>query len=186
MQGTATSRVFEKSLSESRKRLYDQAMRLTHGRAADAEDLVQETLLRACQWQETFRQNESMGPWLRAILFHTFVNDYRRKRRRPQVLNSDLSENSRRRIEEHLPDPASAIGTVERNLMAREQADAAIAALDRLSVPLREALYLSLVEELSYTQISERLNIPLGTVRSRLFRGRERLERAVYAWRAPA
>jgi RNA polymerase sigma-70 factor (ECF subfamily) len=178
--------MFEMSLDASRKRLYEQAMRLTRGKSADAEDLVQETLLRAMQWRDSFRQNESLGPWLRAILFHTFVNDYRRKRRRPAVLLSDLPETSRRRIEENLPDPSTASSTTERNLIAREQAEAAFAALDRLSAPLREALYLSLVEQLSYTQISERLDIPLGTVRSRLFRGRERLERAVYAWRTPA
>ncbi len=185
MQRSASTRIFEQSLTASRKRLYDQAMRLTRGKSADAEDLVQETLLRAVQWQDSFRQNESMGPWLRAILFHTFVNDYRRKRRRPQVLLSDLSDTSRRMIEENLPDPACSAAATERSLIAREQADAALAALDRLSKPLREALYLSLVEQLSYTQISERLHIPLGTVRSRLFRGRERLERAVYAYRVP-
>jgi RNA polymerase sigma-70 factor (ECF subfamily) len=185
MSTSPTNKIFEQNLHNCRKRLYEQAMRLTHGKSADAEDLVQETLMRAVQWQESFRQSESLGPWLRTILFNTFVNDYRRKRRRPQVLLSDLPEGPRRRIEENLPDPAYSAGSSERNLIAREQSDAALAALDRLSTPLREALYLSLVEQLSYTQISERLAIPLGTVRSRLFRGRERLERAVYSYRMP-
>jgi RNA polymerase sigma-70 factor (ECF subfamily) len=167
MHAPISDRYFEQNLAICRKRLYDQALHLTRGRGADAEDLVQETLLRAYQWRGSFRQTESMGPWLRAILFHTFVNDYRRRRRRPQVLLSDLPDTSRRRIEENMPDPSYTRDASERGLMVREQADAAMAALDRLSTPLREALYLSLVEELSYAQISERL------------------ERAVYAYRAP-
>ena len=185
MQRSPSNRVFEQSLASCRRPLHDQALRLTRGRTADAEDLVQETLLRALQCQESFRKNESIGPWLRAILFNTFVNDYRRRKRRPQVLLSDLNETSRRRIEEQLPDPTCELRSVETSLIAREKADAALVALDRLSTPLREAMHLSLIEELSYNEIAERLAIPLGTVRSRLSRGRERLERAVYAYRAP-
>lgn len=149
----------------------------------EAEDLVQETLIRAWERADTFRADgAALRPWLAAILRNQFVNDYRRRRVRGE---------SRRVRWEDLPDSAitafgvgeaSGQNAPERRALARGQSAAMLAALERLPAPHRQILLLAAFEGLSYDEIGRRLNLAPGTVRSRLHRARQRVARAVFAW----
>src|SRR6478735_9299237 len=140
--------------------LYTAAMRMTHN-AADAEDLVQETFLRA---------------WLYRILTNTFINSYRSKQRRPQ--ESDLGE-----VEDlYLYRRLGGLEASERGRSAEDElmdfvTDAEVKdALDALPEQFRVAVLLADVEGFSYKEIAEILDIPIGTVMSRLHRGRKQLQ----------
>ncbi|MBV8560841.1 MAG: sigma-70 family RNA polymerase sigma factor [Acidimicrobiia bacterium] len=139
--------------------LYTVAYRLT-GNRDDAEDLVQEVLLRVRRGLETY-QPGSMEGWLSRIATNAFLDDIRRRKRRPEEL---LPED---------PDwvlPPS--GSAEEALAAEVLPDDVQAALQRLPEDFRAAVVLCDVVGLSYQEIGESLSIPVGTVRSRIHRGR--------------
>jgi RNA polymerase sigma-70 factor (ECF subfamily) len=142
------------------------AYRLT-GNREDAEDLVQEVLLRVRRGLETYRPG-SMEGWLSRIATNAFLDDVRRKRRRPVDL---LPED---------PDwvlPPS-VGADEA-LAAEVLPDDVQAALDRLPEDFRAAVVLCDVAGLHYNEIGEALGVPVGTVRSRIHRGRALLRQAL-------
>ncbi|MBV8236352.1 MAG: sigma-70 family RNA polymerase sigma factor [Acidimicrobiia bacterium] len=139
--------------------LYTVAYRLT-GNRDDAEDLVQEVLLRVRRGLETY-QPGSMEGWLSRIATNAFLDDIRRRKRRPEEL---LPED---------PDwvlPPS--GSADEALAAEVLPDDVQAALQRLPEDFRAAVVLCDVVGLSYQEIGESLSIPVGTVRSRIHRGR--------------
>lgn len=135
------------------------AMALT-GNAALADDLVQDCIERALAQGEQLREPERLGGWLRRILYHLYIDALRRDKRRGR--EQDIAE-----LADHLELSAPAPDTSA----VREF----IHAVGRLSAEHRQILLLVSVEELSYREIAEELEIPLGTVMSRLARARERL-----------
>lgn len=137
--------------------VYDTAVRLTRS-AAVAEDLVQETFARAVAAADRFEPGTSMRAWLLSILMNLFRNHQRARVRHPEV---ELDEEALPAAEEEPPLPFAAV--------TPELLDGAIAGLPER---LREALVLRDLQGLSYLQISEVLRIPVGTVMSRLYRGR--------------
>ncbi len=156
--------------------LYATALRLTRNRA-DAEDLVQDTFVKAFRFQERFRRGTNLRAWLYTILHNTWRNRLRDASRDTVDVDSE-------RVEEAASPPGgpAALDTPERILL-RETLDADLqAALDALPASFREAVWLRDVEEFSYAEIAEMLGVPIGTVMSRISRGRrllfERLSQA--------
>jgi RNA polymerase sigma-70 factor (ECF subfamily) len=159
--------------------LYTAAMRLTHN-AADAEDLVQETYLKAYRAYESFEEGTNLRAWLYRILTNTFINSYRSKKRRPD--ESDIEE-----VEDLYPYrrlgglEAAAAGRSAEDELLDWFTDAEVKeAVEALPEQFRMAVLLSDVEGFSYKEIAEILDIPIGTVMSRLHRGRKALQRELY------
>jgi len=160
--------------------LYGTAMRLTRNRA-DAEDLVQDTLVKALRFADRFEAGTNLRAWLYTILHNTWRN------RRRDAARGNVDVDSER-VEEASasPDGPAAAETPERILL-RATLDADLqAALDALPAAFREAVWLRDVEEFSYAEIAKMLDIPMGTVMSRISRGRRLLfERLSPARSAP-
>jgi RNA polymerase sigma-70 factor (ECF subfamily) len=144
-------------------------MRLTRNKA-DAEDLVQDTLVRAFRSADRFAAGTNLKAWLYTILHNAWRN------RRRDAAHDPLQGDSER-IDDatSLPGGAAEFDTPERVLL-RDTLDADLqAALDRLPDAFRQAVWLRDVEEFSYAEIAEMLGVPIGTVMSRISRGRRQL-----------
>jgi len=156
--------------------LFSAAMRMTHN-AADAEDLVQETFLRAYRGYGRFEAGTNLRAWLYRILTNTFINSYRSKQRRP--VESDLGD-----VEDlYLYRRLGGLEASQRGRSAEDElmdfvTDSEVKdALDALPEQFRMAVLLSDVEGFSYKEIAEILDVPIGTVMSRLHRGRKGLQK---------
>ncbi len=159
---------FERDVLPHMDLMYRVALRLT-GEAAAAEDLVQDTVLKAFRAWDSFRQGTNARGWLLTILRNTFINDYRRRRRAPAQVDLEVAEQHARLDDHPGHDPE---GEFFRALVD----DRILAAIDGLPEEFREVVVLSDVEGLGYAQIAETLGIPVGTVKSRLSRGRRLLQ----------
>jgi RNA polymerase sigma-70 factor (ECF subfamily) len=149
--------------------LYATALRLTRNRA-DAEDLVQDTFVKALRFTDRFERGTNLKAWLYTILHNTWRNRRRDASRDTVEVDSERVEQAGTR-----PDGPIAFDTPERILM-RATLDADLqAALDELPDVFREAVWLRDVEEFSYAEMAEMLGIPIGTVMSRISRGRRLL-----------
>lgn len=146
--------------------LYGAALRLTR-QPADAEDLVQETYLKAFRASDSFAPGTNLKAWLFTILHNTWRNMIRDRSRNPVDVDSDAVE----RAHDTVADRESP----ERLLTRRAMGEELRAALDSLPPAFREAVWLRDVEELSYAEIARVLDIPMGTVMSRISRGRRLL-----------
>ena len=171
---TTTQHNFERMVLPHRDALYGHALALTHN-ADEAEDLVQETTLRALRGFDTFRADGPIRAWLLTILRNLFINGYRRRVRAPRPVSLDALEN---------PDPLMPCAPgPERQVFSRMEHEALARAVAALPTDYREVLILSDIRGLSYQEISEQVGVPVGTVRSRLSRARSRVRRALFAWR---
>jgi RNA polymerase sigma-70 factor, ECF subfamily len=149
--------------------LYATALRLTRNRS-DAEDLVQDTYVKAFRFADRFERGTNLKAWLYTILHNTWRNRRRDASREAVEVDSELVEQAATQ-----PDGPAALDNPERILM-RATLDADLqAALDGLPEAFREAVWLRDVEEFSYAEIAEMLGIPIGTVMSRISRGRRLL-----------
>ena len=161
---------FEREALPHRDQLLQRAMRLTR-RAQDAEDLVQETLAKAYAAFARFQQGSNLRAWLHKIMTNTFINGYRRRQREPVTLTGSLDKVA-------AAQPAG-IAWVSRSAEAlaleRIPAPELIAALRSLSVPFRIAVYLTDVEGFSYRETAAIMGVPVGTIMSRVHRGRTAL-----------
>src|SRR5437870_4227692 len=164
------SPAFEAEALASLDSLYRAALRLTRV-PADAEDLVQDTYLKAFRAADRFEPGTNMRAWLFTILHNTARNRARDRARDTVSVDSDVVDRAA-----ELPAPgASAVETPETRLMRDTLAPDLQAAVDALPDAFREAVWLRDVEEFSYAEIAEMLSIPVGTVMSRLSRGRRML-----------
>jgi RNA polymerase sigma-70 factor (ECF subfamily) len=155
--------------------LYGTALRLTR-RTQDAEDLVQDTYLKAFRSAHQFEPGTNLKAWLFTILHNTHRNMRRHDGRSPIEVDSEAVDRA--------GDSAGLDRTPE-ELLARATLDADLqGALDDLPEPFRQAVWLRDVEELSYADIARVLDIPIGTVMSRISRGRRSLFEALQARRA--
>ena len=149
--------------------LYGAAMRLARNRA-DAEDLVQDTLVKAFRFADRYTAGTNLRAWLYTILHNTWRNRRRDEARGQVDVDSALVEEAAA-----APGGPTAGDTPERILM-RSTLDADLqVALDALPDAFRQAVWLRDVEEFSYAEIAEMLDIPIGTVMSRISRGRRLL-----------
>lgn len=154
--------------------LYRVALRLS-GNAADADDLVQETMLKAYRAWDQYQQGTNAKAWLLTILRHAFINEYRRRTRHPETVDVDTIEPFAVFPEVQDEDPQGAF-------FDRIVDDEVLRAIDQLPDAFRETLVLSDVEGLSYQEIAGVLEIPVGTVKSRLFRARQLLQAKLYGY----
>lgn len=155
-------------------RIFHLALRLTRNRS-EAQDLTQETYLRAFRHFDQFDPGTNCRAWLFAILRNAFVNQ--RKRQGREV--PGLDEGELERFETEMVESPGMLENPEEELLKRVVSAELVAALDRLPLIFREAVVLADVEECSYKEISRICGIPMGTVMSRLSRGRRLLRRAL-------
>ncbi len=160
--------------------LYRLAYRMSRNRQ-DAEDLLQETYLRAYKYYDKFQEGTNLRAWLFRILRNTFINRYRRRQRQP--LRSSFDEIEDGRESRLLDSPLVPRGlTPEEELMVGALDQDLQAALESLPCDYRTVVELADLQDLSYREIAEQLDIPLGTVMSRLYRGRRKMEDALLAY----
>jgi RNA polymerase sigma-70 factor (ECF subfamily) len=152
--------------------LYGAALRLTR-QPADAEDLVQETYLKAFRASDSFAAGTNLKAWLFTIMHNTWRNVVRDRSRNPVDVDSEAVERAH--------DTAGDRDSPERVLTRRAMGEGLRAALDSLPPAFREAVWLRDVEELAYAEIARVLEIPIGTVMSRISRGRRLLHERLTA-----
>ncbi len=152
--------------------LYGAAMRMTRN-PADAEDLVQDTYVRAFASFHQYRPGTNLKAWLYRILTNTFINSYRRRQRQPLQTDADAVED----WQLHRAASHDSVGLPSAESLALDALpDSDIKdALGQLSEDRRLAVYLADVEGFSYKEIAEIMDTPIGTVMSRLHRGRRQL-----------
>jgi RNA polymerase sigma-70 factor (ECF subfamily) len=163
---------FEKEALVHLDVLYRVALRLS-GNPSDADDLVQETMLKAYRAWDQYEKGTNAKAWLLTILRHAFINEYRRRTRHPETVDLDRIEPYAVFSEVQDEDPQGAF-------FDRIVDDEVLRAIDQLPVAFRETLVLSDVEGMSYQEIAGILGIPVGTVKSRLFRARQLLQGKLY------
>lgn len=156
--------------------LYGTAMRLTR-RPSDAEDLVQETYLKAFRSASQFERGTNLKAWLFTILHNTFRNIRRHDGRNPVDVDSDVVEQAANPSREYTPEQILTRASLDGDLQA---------ALDALPDVFRQAVWLRDVEELPYAEIAQVLGVPIGTVMSRISRGRRALYERLTAAQADA
>ncbi len=159
--------------------LYAAALRMTRN-PADAEDLVQETYLKAYRGFGGFEEGTNLKAWLYRILTNTYINTYRAKKRRPE--ESDLEDVEDLYLYRRLGglEIASLGRSAEDELLETYTDDEVKAAIESLPEQFRMAVLLADVEGFSYKEIAEILDIPIGTVMSRLHRGRKGLQKKLW------
>ena len=170
----ADQATFAEQAVEFMPALFAAAMRMTHNRA-DAEDLVQEVYLRAYRGFNGFEQGTNLKAWLFRILTNTFINTYRAKQRRPQ--ESELGDLEDLYMYKRIASINPASRSAEDQLFDLFTDDEVKAALEALPDNFRLPVLLADVQDFSYKEIAEILDIPIGTVMSRLHRGRKAMQK---------
>jgi RNA polymerase sigma-70 factor (ECF subfamily) len=169
---------FEEEAMKHLDALYRTALRMTRN-PSDAEDLVQDALVRAYRFYDRFEQGTNFRAWLFKILTNTYINTYRRKQGRPQ--ESSLEDTEDFFLYNQLSgDGGERVTDVEDTVLDNLGADAIQRAIDALPPQFRTTVQLSDVEGLSYAEIAEATGVAKGTVMSRLFRGRRQLQRTLW------
>lgn len=152
--------------------LYGAALRMTRN-PADAEDVVQETFAKAFSSFHQFTPGTNLKAWLYRILTNTYINSYRKQQRQPQISSNDTIEDWQlARAESHTSD---GLRSAEMEALDRMPNSIVTEAMQQLSPDFRLAVYLADVEGFSYKEIAEIMGTPIGTVMSRLNRGRTQL-----------
>lgn len=177
---TAATAAFEAELLPVLDRAYGLAYSLTHDRA-DAEDLVQEAALLACKAFAQFKPGTNFKAWFYKILVNVFYGQLRKQRRQGESIDLDslpslylYGKTAELGLQGQTDDPAGA-------LLARLDAESIVTALEGLPEEYRVACSLYFVQDFSYEEIARTLDVPLGTVRSRIHRGRKLLQQRLWA-----
>lgn len=169
---------FESLIKGQLDALYRTALRMTKN-SADAEDLVQETALKAYRYFDRFEDGSNIRAWLFKILTNLFINRYRKESKAPTQVDFDDVEDFQL-YGRMLDTGFVAVGqTPEKNLFDRVLGEDIDRAIESLPEDFRLVVVMAFVEGLSYDEIALALNVPMGTVKSRLFRGRKLLQKAL-------
>lgn len=173
------SRDFENLVMEHLDMLYAVALRLTRN-TADAQDLTQNTVVKALRFHDKFQKGTYIKAWLLTILRNTFINEYRRKARRPTFVELTGAEPAA----ETAPDPEVNYepSTDSPSELMELLDDEVKNAVESLPDDFRQAVIMADLEDMSYKEIADAMACPLGTVMSRLYRGRKLLRERLYSY----
>lgn len=169
---TAAAEDFEAEALEHLDRLYAAAFRMTRN-AADAEDVVQETYAKAFASQASYTPGTNLRAWLYRILTNTYINTYRKAQRSPQT--SDHADVEDWQLAAAASHDATGLRSAEMEALDQTPDQTVVEALSDLPENYRLAVWLSDVEGFAYKEIAEIMDTPIGTVMSRLNRGRAQL-----------
>lgn len=175
---------FEETAMEHIDSLYNMALRLVFNKE-EAEDLVQETYLKAYRFFDSFQKGTNIKAWLYKILKNTFINKYRKEIATPgEILYEDLEAVNSGLAYKQETNSTGLADTLESKYadFSGLLEDDVKQALDSLPAEYREAILLSDVEGLSYQDIAEIANVPIGTIKSRLNRGRKLLQKKLFEY----
>jgi RNA polymerase sigma-70 factor (ECF subfamily) len=172
---------FESDAMQYGPQLFSAAVRMTRN-AADAEDLVQETFLKAYRAYHTFQEGTNLKAWLYRILTNTFINRYRKKARRPSEVDFGEVEDLYLYKRLGTSEAGSAARSAEEEVLESFVEADVKSAVEELPEHFRMPVLLADVEGFSYKEIAEILDVPIGTVMSRLHRGRKALEKALWGF----
>lgn len=150
--------------------LYNYALRMTYN-STDAEDLVQETFLKAFRFWDSYEKGTNIRAWLFRIMKNAYINRYRKEKKEPETVEYDEVENFYNSVRETASESSDLQETLYNNLL---EDDVAIA-IAKLPEDFRTVVILCDIEGLTYEEVAEFVDCPIGTVRSRLHRGRKLL-----------
>lgn len=170
---------FEREALPHLDALYGLALRLTGGDEARSEDLVQDAVLKAWRNWDSFELGTNCRAWLMTILRNTFINEFRRDKSRPNPVEFE-------EVAERLPSDSLFEADPEGRIFERIIDREVIEAIQGLPDDFRVPVVLADIEGLAYQEIADLLDIPVGTVKSRLFRARKRLQEELYAYAVEA
>jgi RNA polymerase sigma-70 factor (ECF subfamily) len=172
---------FERDALQYSRQLYSAAMRMARN-PSDAEDLVQETFLKAYRAYDTFQEGTNLKAWLYRILTNTYINKYRKESRRPNEVDLGDVEDLYlyRRIGSE--DTAEVSRTTEDRVLDGLVESDIKAAVEELPENFRLPVLLADLEGFSYKEIADILDIPIGTVMSRLHRGRKAMQKRLWEY----
>lgn len=168
-----TQETFEDLLQSHLDGLYGAALRYTREPQA-AEDLVHDTAVRALRFKDSFEMGTNFKAWIYTILTNTFIHKYRRRQREREILGGVTRRDVENRL--HSEDSRSAAQDPENSYLRDMLSDDVLAALDALPEEYRMVIVLCDLQGLSYKEIADAIDRPVGTVMSRLYRGRRTLE----------
>ena len=175
-QNNRTKQEFEELALQHLDPLFSAALRLTKNER-DAEDLVQDTCMRAYRFFDKFERGTNMKAWLFKILTNTFINRYRRKVKERSVVEGAERETVHEQFISR--DATDFAANPERYFFDRLLSDDVLRSIDALPIDFRLVVILADLQEFSYKEIAEILECPVGTVMSRLFRGRKLLQKTL-------
>lgn len=150
--------------------LYNYALRMTYN-AADAEDLVQETFMKAFRFWDSYEKGTNIRAWLFRIMKNAYINRYRKEKKEPETVEYDDVQNYYNNVR----DSTVESGNVQETLFGNLLDDQVAKAIAELPDDFRTIVILCDIEELTYEEVAEFIDCPIGTVRSRLHRGRKLL-----------
>jgi len=168
---------FERDAMEYAPQLYSAALRMTRN-PADAEDVVQETFLKAYRAYDSFTEGTNLKAWLYRILTNTYINKYRKAQRRPNEV--ELGELQDLYLYKRMGESSGATESAESTALDMFVDEDIIDAIESLPENFRLPVLYADVDGFSYKEIAEILDIPIGTVMSRLHRGRKALQRKLW------
>ncbi len=166
---------FEAEAYPHKNILFNFALRTT-GDKDDAHDLLQETFMKAFRFWDKYEKGTNIRAWLFRIMKNSYINRYRKETREPGMVDYDDVEN----FYDLIRDDSTDSNNLQKRMYSNMLSDEVIEALQSLPEDFRTVVILCDIEELTYDEISEFLNCPIGTVRSRLHRGRKMLQEKLH------